>query len=262
MPPRASRRIRRAAGVLGLIALGLAGCATRPGSPAVPVAPTISEAQAQDLLRRWAAEWEAFQGLRAATDLTIRTPRRNDRLSALLLLGPTALRVEVATPFGFPAVVATAGPDGITVFRTLERRAQTASPTPEGTARWLGVPLVPGVLVQLLVGHVPLPADPTTVRVETASPSHLVWVRDGLRHRVWPGPDGRPARLVIEADGRTQLVGTFERSPGGDLQSVRLEAPARDSHVLLRYVSAEYVAVPPDAFRLTLPPDIPVQRFD
>jgi hypothetical protein len=30
----------------------------------------------------------------------------------------------------------------------------------------------------------------------------------------------------------------------------------------VRYLSAEYVENPPEAFRLVLPPDIPVQRLD
>jgi hypothetical protein len=43
---------------------------------------------------------------------------------------------------------------------------------------------------------------------------------------------------------------------------VRLEAPDRETLVTVRYLSAEYVEPPPEAFRLTLPPDVRVERLD
>ena len=102
--------------------------------------------------------------MRAAIDLTVKNRRGSDRAAALLLMAPTALRVEVATPFGLPALVATAGPDEITIFRVLERRAQTARPSPAAVERWLGVALPPTTLIRLLVGNVPPPADPDAGR--------------------------------------------------------------------------------------------------
>ena len=121
----AGRGARRAAVALAL-ALGLARCAIPRAVP--PAAAPIAADQAVELARRWAAEWEAFPGMRAAIDLTVKNRRGSDRAAALILMAPTALRVEVATPFGLPALVATAGPDDITIFRVLERRAQTARP--------------------------------------------------------------------------------------------------------------------------------------
>src|SRR4029453_15169179 len=61
-------------------------------SAAVPIAP----GQAVELARRWAAEWESFPGIRAATDLTIKNRRRTERAAALLLVSPAGLRLEVA----------------------------------------------------------------------------------------------------------------------------------------------------------------------
>lgn len=256
----AARRARRVAGALAVLGTALAGCATTSTPP--PGAEALSLSVAQELVRRWAADWLAFPGLRAAIDLTVRTGRNTNRAAGLLLLSPTALRVEIATPFGLPAAIGTAGPDGITIFRALEGRAQTAPPTPEAAARWLGIPLAPAILIQLLVGQVPLPADPGMVTVETKPTPHLVWKRDGLRQRTWVGPSGRPARLVIEDGDRPRLIGDFERSASGDLGTVRLEAPERHGELRLRYVSVELVALPPEAFQLKLPPGVLIQPLD
>jgi hypothetical protein len=255
------RHARRAA--LGLLlALGLARCATpRPIPPAaVPIPP----GQAVELGRRWAAEWESFRGMRAAIDLTVKGRRGSERAAALLLVAPTALRVEVATPFGLPALVATAGPDDITIFRVLERRAETARPSPAAMERWLGVAVPPTTLVRLLVGNIAPPRDPATIVVESAPSPHLSWTEDGVRHQVWVSAEGRPVRLLLETTGPGQepLGADFEWSATGGLAGVRLEAPGRGAELTVRYLSAENIQPPPDAFRLTLPPDIPVQRVD
>jgi hypothetical protein len=57
-------------------------------------------------------------------------------------------------------------------------------------------------------------------------------------------------------------VADFEWSGAGGLVAVRLEAPDRAGELTVRYLSAEYVQSPPDAFRLVLPPDVPVERLD
>jgi hypothetical protein len=244
------------------LALGLARCAApRPvPSAAVPIAP----GQAIELARRWAAEWESFPGMRAATDLTIKNRRRTERAAALLLVSPAGLRVEVATPFGLPALVATADPDGITIFQVLERRAQIARPSPAAVERWLGVPLAPTALIRLLVGNVAPPADPGAIVVEGTPSPHLSWTEGGVRHRVWVTADGRPARLLLDgAAGSGETLGAdFQWSAAGSLAAVRLEAPERGAELTVRYLSAEYVQPSPDAFRLVLPPDVPVERLD
>jgi hypothetical protein len=249
----------RAALALAL-ALGLARCAITP-SPPLAAAP-IPPGQAVELARRWAAEWEAFPGLRAAIDLTIKSRRGSERAAALLLVAPIGLRVEVVTPFGLPAMVATAGPDDITVFRVLERRAHTARPSPAAVQRWLGVPVAPATLIRLLVGNVPPPADPRAIAVESTPTPHLTWTDDGARHRVWVTADGQPSRLLLDAAGGDRLVADFEWSVTGGLAGVRVEAPERGAELTVRYLSAEYVQSPPEAFRLVLPSDVPVQRLD
>jgi len=250
---------RRAALALAL-ALGLARCATVPPTPSAAAA--IPPGRAIELARRWAAEWEAFPGLRAAIDLTVRNRGGSERTAALLLVAPTALRVEVVTPFGLPALVATAGPDDITIFRVVERRAHAARPSPAAVQHWLGVPLAPATLIRLLIGNVPLPGDPRVLAVESTPTPHLTWTDDGVRHRVWVTADGQPARLLLHAAGGERLVADFEWSVGGGLVGVWVAAPERGAEITVRYLSAEYVHSPPEAFRLVLPPDVPVQRID
>jgi len=257
---RTGRGARRAAVPVAL-ALTVVGCATRP--PAPPAAASIPPAQTAPIAQRWAAEWERFTGMRAAIDLTVKNRRGSERVAAVVLMAPAALRVEVATPFGVPALVATAGPDEITIFRVLERRAQTARPSPAAVERWLGVALPPVTLIRLLVGNVPPPTDPHAIAVENAPSPHLTWTESGVRHQVWVTEEGRPTRLLLDSAtaNADRLVADYEWSTGG-LVAVRLEAPEQGAELTVRYLSAEYVEPSPDAFRLTLPPDVRVQRLD
>lgn len=254
------RPTRGRLGALGAaVVLGLLGCATGR-APLPPAVGELRADEAEDLVRRWEAEWRAFPGLRAAVDLTVHRRGRNDRTAAVLLLSPTHLRLEVATPFGFPALVATAGPERVTVFRPLERKAWTARSTPDAVARWLGVALPPDILIGLLVGHVPTPPDPTSVRVVTSPSPHLAFDRELIRHRVWVTPEGQPARLLLENGER--LAVSFEWAVNRALQSLRVEVPSQGAAMDLRYISAEPVGPPPEAFELLLPVDVQIERFD
>jgi hypothetical protein len=70
-------------------------------------------------------------------------------------------------------------------------------------------------------------------------------------------------RLLLEGAGGTdRLTAEFGWNGAGGLVAVQLEAPDRGAALTVRYLSAEYVQSPPEAFLLTLPPDIPVQRLD
>jgi hypothetical protein len=102
------------------------------------------------------------------------------------------------------------------------------------------------------------------VTVESAPSPHLTWAAGGVRHRVWVTAEGRPVRLLLEGagGGGDRLTTEFEWSGAGGLAAVRVEAPDRGSELTVRYLSAEYIQSPPEAFRLSLPPDIPVQRLD
>ena len=170
----------------------------------------------------------------------------------------------MSTPFGLPALVATAGPDDITIYRVLDRQVQTARPSPEAVERWLGVALPPSTLIRLLLGNVPPPADPRAVVVQDAPSPHLMWTQDGVRHQVWVTAEGRPARLTLDGanGGGRRLTADYEWSPMGGLAAVHLEAPEQGAELTVRYLSAEYIENPPEVFHLVLPPDVPVQRLD
>lgn len=263
--PAAARRGRAA---LGAAALLLAGCATVPPASPPPRAP-LSLEEARQALLRWAAARAAYTGLRATVDVTVRRPGHEDRTGALLLLSRNSLRLEVPTPFGVPALVTTVSPARVVVFRPLDRSAWSGRPSPATVTRWLGTPVAPDLLIGLLAGQVPLPRDPAGARVEPDPEPHLTFEQDGLRHRVWVGPDGRPARLVLE--GGERLVATFAWGPAGAGEAgagaeaparLDLEAPAREVLVTVRYQRAEAADPPPEVFELSLPSGVRVERVD
>ena len=203
--------------------------------------------------------------MRAAIDLTIKSRRGSERAAALLLMAPTALRVEVATPFGLPALVATAGPDDITIFNVLERRAQTTRPSPAAVEHWLGVALPPVTLIRLLVGNMPAAVrSPRGDRRERAEPaSHL-------DRRRGPAPgvgDGRgTARAPPPRGGRRRRRSPRRPSSSGAGPAAsprsgwrRLTgAPSSPSGISRPSISR----VHPTRSVSALPPDIPVQRLD
>ena len=258
MPGPAGRRRRGALALL--LALGLVRCAgVRPATP--PSAP-IPPGRGAELARRWAAEWEAFPGLRGAIDLTIKSRRVNERAAAVLLVAPTAIRVEVTAPFGLPALVATVDPDEILVYRVFERTAYRAQPSPAAIGRWLGVPLALPTLIRLLVGSLPVPADPGEIMIDDTPSPHLTWTEAGARYRAWVGEDGRPVRLEFQAAGGERLAADFAWVARGGLGGLRVEAPQHEALLTIRYISAEYVQNPPEAFRLVLPAGVPVLPLD
>jgi hypothetical protein len=254
----AAGRSRGGAAVLGL-ALLLAGCATAPPRPGPALAPG-SDAEAPELLRRWEAAWEGFSGLIAAAEVTVRSPERTDRSAAVLLVGPRALRVEVATPFGLPGLVAVAGPERLTVFRPLEREATVGPVSPEAIARWIGLALPLDALLRLLAGLVPTPPPGVPVEVEDEGGPHLAWRHQGLTYRVWVTPARQPGRLRVE--GSELLTATFIRTVTGDVQSLALEAPQRRTEFLVAYRSVEPANPTPEAFELTVPAGVRIVPID
>jgi hypothetical protein len=209
---------------------------------------------------RWEAARRDFTGLRGVVDLTVQKNGRRDRASALLLLAPERLRLEVITPFGLPALVASVTPERIVVFQPGDRTAWTSPPTPEALARWLGTPVAPATLIGLLAGRVPLPADLDEVRVDADGGPHLAWSRGSIRHRAWVTPDGQPARLSL--DNGHSLTVAFTWGPGSIPGSLAVEAPARQAEVTLSYLSVEYTAPAHDLFELALPAGVRIEHLD
>ena len=245
--------------VTALVLFGVAGCASAP-ERVPPVLGGVPADQVEALVRRWETDWRSFTGLRAAVDLTIVRSGRVQRSAGALLISPTHLRFEIITPLGFPAFIVIAGPERILVFNPVERQAWTARPTAEAMGRWMGVPVAPEMLIRLLVGQAPPPPDGVPVRVADDRGPHLVFERDGGREQVWVTPEGLPARIELQ-DGQ-RLIVTFERTVGGPIQGLVLEAPRQSLEVRLRYISGQLTTPPPEAFTLQLPPDVPVERLD
>ena len=76
--------------------------------------------------------------------------------------------------------------------------------------------------------------------------------------------EGRPARLLLEraGEGGDRLTADFEWSVAGGLVALRVEAPERGAGARGALSVRRVPRKSPEAFRLTLPPDIPIQRLD
>jgi len=173
----------------------------------------------------------------------------------------TEVAKTLTTPLGLPAVVVTVGPERLLVVSPGERKAWSGRPTPEALGRWIGVPLPPDTLIRLLVGYVPPPPDGAPVRVAEDRGPHLVFAQGRATERVWVTAEGRPARLELD-DDRRRITATFDRTVDGQLQGLAVEARSQSIEVHLRYISGEYLAVPPEAFELTLPAGMPIESVD
>jgi hypothetical protein len=247
-------------GLVGLLVLGVAGCATAP-ERRPPVAAGVPAGDVGALVRRWDAEWRQFPGLQAAVDVVVSRAGKTQRTAGALLLSPTHLRLEAITPLGFPALILTAGPERVLVLNTMERRAWSARPTVDAMGRWFGVPVEPGILIRLLAGHVPLPPEGVPVQLAEDRGPHLAFTHAGVTQRVWVTAEGLPLRVEIE-EGRQRVLATFARAVTGLLVGVNIAVPARAIEAEVRYLSGETRALPPEAFALSLPADVPIEQVD
>jgi hypothetical protein len=244
-----------------LFVLGVAGCATTAPERVPPVIGGVPATDVAALVRRWDAEWRQFPGLRAAVDVAVSRSGRAQRTAGALLLSPTHLRLEAITPIGFPALLVVAGPERVLVFSPVERRAWSAQPTAEAMGRWVGVPLEPAVLIRLLAGYVPLPAESVPVQHGEDRGPYLLFTHNGVTERVWVTVEGQPARVEFQ-EGRQRVLATFARTVTGQLVGVNIEVPARSIEAEVRYLSGETVAPPAEAFDLPIPAGITVERVE
>jgi hypothetical protein len=216
--------------------------------------------QAPQLVQRWQDAWQSFTGLRAAIELRVVRRGEARRSSGVLVLSPTHLRFEALAPLGVPLLIVTAGPDELTVFLPAERRAFRGPPTPEAMTRWLGLPVAVPTLIRLLIGTVPVPDEPTLLKVVGRDDWHLAFDRDGVHHQVWVGGTGEPAAFEFRNGGR--LRGRFQRTVDGGLQELQLDVPGRALEAVVRYAVVEPVTPPIEIFQIRLPPDIAIERAD
>ena len=127
--------------------------------------------------------------------------------------------------------------------------------------RWVGVPLEPAVLIRLLAGYVPLPAESVPVQHGEDRGPYLLFTHNGVTERVWVTVEGQPARVEFQ-EGRQRVLATFARTVTGQLVGVNIEVPARSIEAEVRYLSGETVAPPAEAFDLPIPAGITVERVE
>lgn len=254
-----ARRLGRRPPAVALV-LVLLGCATEPARRP-PELGSVAADRAAALVERWEEAWRAFAGLRAAVELRVVRNGRTQRTAGVLLLSSTHLRFEAVAPLGLPSLVLTAGPERVLVWNPFERRAWSAPATPAAMHRWLGLPVHPVTLIRLLTGQPPFPAGQAVVRVvEDEGLPHLIMEDGPLRQRIWVSPLGTPARVLVENGDRLTVL--FDRTVQNQLVSLTLEVPRRDLEATVRYISAEAVAPPPEAFEIRLPAGVVVQPVD
>src|SRR5262249_45084521 len=159
---------------LGALALALAvtGCAGTP-ERRPPVVAGVPLAEADGLLQRWEAQWQAFRGLRAAIDVTVVRKGQPQRSAGGLILSPTHLRIDAIRPGGLRMAAIPLGPARLRALSLVERRAWSAAPTPEALSRWIGVALPRDTLIRLLAGYAPAPPGVAPTAGQDRGP-HLV----------------------------------------------------------------------------------------
>jgi outer membrane lipoprotein-sorting protein len=246
---------RALAGLAGLLAL--AGCATVAPSP-VPIDPAALAAMA--LVEE---HGRAFRDLRTRADVNIERRDRRDRLPGILLLqAPASLRFEALAPFGPPILVVAADRDTLTIWQVLDNRAWRLAPTPESTARWLGIPMAVDDLVAVLAGRARLLENPSEVVLLPADGSgpSLRLARGERRQQVWFDPaSGRP-RTIEWTGGKHAARVAFDPTPEDRPTGLTLTTPDGKLQVRVRYRDPVVNAgLDPERLRLTLPDSVTVR---
>jgi hypothetical protein len=77
---------------------------------------------------------------------------------------------------------------------------------------------------------------------------------------VWVTAEGAPVLLKLEAGG--ELTARFARSAAGLLEGLSIEAPAQRVEAQVRYLLAEPVSPPGEAFLVRIPPGVRIERVD
>jgi outer membrane lipoprotein-sorting protein len=257
--PSRSSAVGRAAALAVTVLLG--GCAALAPRP-LPLTPEARAAVAliEDYTR-------GFGDLRTQADIRIQRAQRRDRLTGVLLLrAPASLRFEALAPFGAPLLVVAASPDALTVWEVLDNRATVLTPTPEASARWLGLALGPDDAVAVLAGRAPLLREPrqvTLVPADAVGPA-LELVDGDTRQRVWFDPaSGRP--LQIEwTGGRYPARVVFDPADGDGTGPAGLTLATLDRalEVRLRYRNPQWnTGVAPEQVHVSVPDSVRIRDW-
>jgi outer membrane lipoprotein-sorting protein len=207
----------------------------------------------------------SFSDLRTLTDVRIERDQRRDLFSGVLLLkAPGLMRFEALTPFGPPLLVIASDLEVLTVWEVLDNRATLISPTPEWTARWLGIGLGADDAVAVLAGRARLPREPRDVRLlpEDAVGPSLELENDDGRQRVWFDPaSGRP-RQIEWSGGKYPARVVFDPADGPAPTGLTLATLDRKLELRLRYREPQLNAgLDPARLKLALPASVPIRDF-
>jgi hypothetical protein len=227
------------------LALALAGCGLR--GPRLALAPGTT---AEGLLAGLDARRAAIRSLRARVQIRSGLGQVWAR-EAVVIERPSAVRVDVLSPFGLALALGTDG-ETLWVFPPQERLRYQGAATPENLARFLGAAVSSTDLVDVLLGLPPERTASGPLRFEPAG--------DGMMRVVVPFADGEQR---LEFAGRPAYVRRAEESRDGalvmrsDFDDYRNGFPWRmdvrgagGGAASLRYVAIEpNVTIDPAVFR-------------
>jgi hypothetical protein len=143
-----------------LLALAVTGCGLLRPRPALPPGTT-----AETLLGGLEARRSAVRSVRARVHIRSGLVQMWAR-EAVLVQRPSAVRVDVLSPFGLAVALGTDG-ERLWVFPPQERLRYEGAATPENLAHFLGAAVSIGDLVDVLLGVPPRRAPVAPVRFES-----------------------------------------------------------------------------------------------
>jgi outer membrane lipoprotein-sorting protein len=221
---------------VALVALAFAGCAAvRPLPPL-----EIDGVSAARLLEGVAARRESLSSLRARARLKAGVAGMWTR-QAVLVQRPTAVRMDVLSPFGLVLAVGTQR-DLLWAYSPSEEVRYEGEATPLNIARFLGAPVSVSDLVDILMGLPParVPSgDPQLERAPDARWLVTVPMRDG-EQRVWFDQRTlQPRRAEERRNGTTTFSVAFDDYRDGFPHALDVAAPLVGSSARLAYDDVE-----------------------
>jgi outer membrane lipoprotein-sorting protein len=245
----------------------LAGCATVAVTPPPPEARRYLK-DPHSLLDQVQQRRGRFHDLRGLVEISLRSPRENYSGKAVLLLkAEGAIRLEALSFFGQPILYIVAQHKRLEAFSPREGRYFRGRATAHNIYQWLGIPLFPQEVVEILWGGIPAPVRRAQLRAEWdgsqggSGSYRLEWLRTGkVVRRLWVDPQTLlPLRFQNLGPGQSALITVGYanyRDESGILlpEDVKVEVGPSERTLDLRYgkVSVNR-GLAPLAFKLPVP---------
>jgi len=250
-----ARPLGRSLSVVAFALLVAAAACGRPARVALPAGPGQPAADAADWLAEATVHCATLRSLTAEMALSGRIDGR--RVRARVLAGTDAsgrVRLEALAPFGAPVFVLGADEAGATLVLPREARVVSGTSVEELLEALAGLPLSGADLHAALAGCGLARRTTAGGRAHGDQWRALVLADGGT---LWVERRGPAARLAVAA--LPGLSVEYGAGPGGG-RTVRLVAggpgpAARVDVTLVLSQVEENVALAPDAFRVTPPPD-------